>query len=336
MIEGENFQVVYDYKKQSRINYNKNTAINSPRTNNSQRQPSTYDNMPSASTNRFPSFNNYNNIFNSNGANFNLNLLQMRNRMQPSSMNFRNPNQWQQYSRPNAPHSQHSSGNAQRFASPVAWGSNTDVTMRTANSRRVNYTDNNIPCNQPENAEFDCNNSNESYENPERLDFFYNGLSMQEDIKVNCHKKCLHLPHIKIPDLQSIFMIDTGSTRSFISPKIADTFFKKFKSYEPFEVVSTHEGSSHNLIINILLPRIFKSNTRYKFYVYNIDERYDGLIGSHLLKQLEANTNMKSQILFTRDAQIPIYYSQSEWCHSRSDVLTANIIIFILYLVQVV
>lgn len=104
-------------------------------------------------------------------------------------------------------------------------------------------------------------------------------------------------------------MIDTGSTRSFISPRVAEFFFKKFKPYEPFEVVSTHAASRHSEVVNIPLPSIFKSKERHKFYVYSVDDRYDGLIGSDLLKQLEANIDMKSQILFTQNSQIPIHYT---------------------------
>lgn len=104
-------------------------------------------------------------------------------------------------------------------------------------------------------------------------------------------------------------MIDTGSTRSFISPQKAERYFRAFKSYEPFEVVSTHASSKHSEIIKIPLPRIFHSNEQHKFYVYSVDNRYDGLIGSDLLKQLDANIDMKSQTLFTRNTSIPIIYN---------------------------
>lgn len=182
VLEEQNFQTVYDYKNQSRnSNHNNKNQRTSPinnmnsnpfRPNNSQRQfqPS----VPSTSTNNFFPANN------NNGAKFNSNnSFQMRNlRQQPSSMNFRNSNQWQQYNRPNVSYNQHASGNAPRFASPVGSGSNTDVTMRTASSRRINYTNNDNLCNQPSteahsgDVGFNYDSAEDSNENLDRVENF--------------------------------------------------------------------------------------------------------------------------------------------------------------------
>lgn len=104
-------------------------------------------------------------------------------------------------------------------------------------------------------------------------------------------------------------MIDTGSTRSFISPAKANQYFTNFKYNEPFEVVSTHARSSHNEAIYIPLFKTFKSFDKHKFYIYNVDARYDGLIGSDLLKQLGAVVDMENQVLRTKDVTIPIIYN---------------------------
>lgn len=104
-------------------------------------------------------------------------------------------------------------------------------------------------------------------------------------------------------------MIDTGSSRSFISPDKALKFYQKFKSYEPFQVVSTHASSNHSEVCFIPLPEIFKCNQKHKFYVYSVDSRYDGLIGSDLLKQLQAKIDMETQTLFTKNTRIPIIYT---------------------------
>lgn len=119
-------------------------------------------------------------------------------------------------------------------------------------------------------------------------------------------------------------MIDTGSTRSFISPDIANRYFSKLKYYEPFEIISTHARSSHNEVVNIPLMETFRSTEFHKFYVYNVDSNYGGLIGSDLLKQLDANIDMKNQILKTRDTEIPIIYSPPFTVHiePRSETRT--------------
>lgn len=117
------------------------------------------------------------------------------------------------------------------------------------------------------------------------------------------------LPHILVPELQSVFMIDTGSTRSFISPQKVEKYFKNYKQRERFEVISTHACSKHDTVVYIPLPNIFNSPERHKFYVYSVDSKYDGLIGSDLLKQLGANIDMKGQMLYTNTTRIPIVYT---------------------------
>lgn len=104
-------------------------------------------------------------------------------------------------------------------------------------------------------------------------------------------------------------MIDTGSTRSFISPELASKYYSKFKKPEKFEVVSTHGSSRHGEVVIINLPDIFNSSEVHKFYIYDVDERYNGLIGSDLLKQLDAKIDMKHQKLFTKNTCLPIIYT---------------------------
>lgn len=119
----------------------------------------------------------------------------------------------------------------------------------------------------------------------------------------------MKLPHIDIPEIGAKFLIDTGSSRSFISPAKAHEFFNDFRYYEPFTVVSTHAQSMHNEIIYIPLLKTFRSTLPHKFYVYDVDGRYDGLIGSDLLKKLGANIDMCNQMLVTHNAAIPIVYN---------------------------
>lgn len=101
-------------------------------------------------------------------------------------------------------------------------------------------------------------------------------------------------------------MIDTGSMRSFFSPRIAYTYFNDFVQKEPFHVVSTHATSSHDEVIEIPLLPTFVSNDWHKFYVYDVDPRYDGLIGNDLLQQLGAIIDLKAKVLKTNSTCIPI------------------------------
>ncbi|CAK1593440.1 unnamed protein product [Parnassius mnemosyne] len=101
-------------------------------------------------------------------------------------------------------------------------------------------------------------------------------------------------------------MVDTGSTRSFISPRKAYQHFYQYITHEPFEVVSTHASSRHDEVIEIPLPPTFKSSDFHKFYLYDVDSRYDGLIGNDLLKQLDTIIDLKDLVLKTKTTCIPI------------------------------
>lgn len=101
-------------------------------------------------------------------------------------------------------------------------------------------------------------------------------------------------------------MIDTGSARSFLSPHIAYEVYYDFIEHEPFEVVSTHASSKHNEVINIPLLPTFQSNEFHKFYLYDVDTQYDGLIGNDLLQSLDAVIDLKNLVLKTKTTCIPI------------------------------
>lgn len=105
------------------------------------------------------------------------------------------------------------------------------------------------------------------------------------------------------------FMIDTGSTRSFIKPEKAYQHYKYFIHRERFEVVSTHAVSTHDEVIWIPLFSVFKSTEPHKFYMYNVDSKYDGLIGIDLIKKLQAKINMENQLMETQNAVIDIIYN---------------------------
>lgn len=101
-------------------------------------------------------------------------------------------------------------------------------------------------------------------------------------------------------------MIDTGSMRSFISPRKAYEFFRDFIRKEYFQVVSTHASSRHDEVMEIPPLPSFVTNTWHKFYLYDVDARYDGLIGNDLLLQLNAVIDLKNQVLTTDTTCIPI------------------------------
>lgn len=103
-------------------------------------------------------------------------------------------------------------------------------------------------------------------------------------------------------------MLDSGSSRSFIGQRVAYHYFKNNIYREPFEVVSTHGVSIHTEVVLTPLPKIFKNPESHKFYVYDVDNNYDGLLGSNLLKQLDAKIDYQTLTLCTRNTDIPFVY----------------------------
>lgn len=101
-------------------------------------------------------------------------------------------------------------------------------------------------------------------------------------------------------------MIDTGSMRSFLSPRKAYEYFSDSIRKERFQVVSTHASSLHDEVIEIPLLPSFRNENWHKFYLYDVDARYDGLIGNDLLQQLGAVIDLKDQVLKTSTTCIPI------------------------------
>ncbi|VVC89254.1 unnamed protein product [Leptidea sinapis] len=127
-------------------------------------------------------------------------------------------------------------------------------------------------------------------------------------IELNYDANLRH-PYIYVPDINGKFMLDTGSTRSFMSPEKAEAYFADAKQYEPFTVTSTHASSVHHDVANIPLFSIFNDIGYHKFYIYNVDHRYDGLIGMDLLSRLSADICLKDKTLKTNRANIPIVYN---------------------------
>lgn len=181
VLEEQNFQTVYDSKNtrnnfmnsnprpnnfQNNYNFNNrfNRDFNVPRQLNSPRQY----NSPVPSTSH--SFNNQNSNMGNPNFNFSTpnNSLQSRNNYrQNNSFNYRNNAQPGQM--PTRPmQSQQRPGSAPYSNMQTPMSSNTDATMRTASSRRINYIDANYG-----NSNFDCANNTDHITNREEVENFF-------------------------------------------------------------------------------------------------------------------------------------------------------------------
>lgn len=136
VLEEQNFQTVYESKTSDRRNFNRSNRFNSSSNQNVSDSNNQKKDFYSISSTHVP-----NNATNSTSTSNN--SIQSRH-FKPHNNIQRNQDSFNRVNNNNASaHSSSSHSAAQASTS----GSNTDVTMRTASSRRINYTNNEQSCN---------------------------------------------------------------------------------------------------------------------------------------------------------------------------------------------
>lgn len=127
-------------------------------------------------------------------------------------------------------------------------------------------------------------------------------------IKVN-H---LHLPFIYIPEIDAKFLLDTGSTRSIINPNLAYNYYYNFIHREKFNIQASHDISFHDEVAVIPIFDSFRVDGQHKFYLFDFNKKYDGLIGMDLLEQLQAVVDIGKKLLITPFKIIPIILAENK------------------------
>lgn len=103
-------------------------------------------------------------------------------------------------------------------------------------------------------------------------------------------------------------MVDTGSTKTLINPKIVKRYFKQHIQEDLFQIQSAHGITQHRYCANIPISPIFKHRINHKHYIFDFNPKYDGLIGIDLLRELNATLDFSKCQLKTPKATIPIYF----------------------------
>jgi len=147
--------------------------------------------------------------------------------------------------------------------------------------------------------------------NPRQHGNLSNESDKIELIKINNINAYQNLPFVIFPKYKLKFLIDTGSTKSFINPKIAWKLLPKAIYNEKFIIRTPHSQSQHNFAANITLPKILNTNNlSHKFYLFNFNNNFDGLLGIDLIKTLNAKLNFEDNKFITNTAEIPIYFNE--------------------------
>nr|CAH7757842.1 unnamed protein product [Callosobruchus chinensis] len=127
-----------------------------------------------------------------------------------------------------------------------------------------------------------------------------------EDPGVKAGTSCLSTINLKV-------LLDTGSTKSFIRPEIADKYFKNAIKKDPFQISTVHGSSVENFSTTIPSIEMFntKRNDMLKFYLFDFHKYFDCLLGVDNLKLIKAFIDLNKEVLILPDSNAKIYFHKT-------------------------
>lgn len=129
------------------------------------------------------------------------------------------------------------------------------------------------------------------------------------------------LPYIILPELNLKILIDSGSTKSFINPKIAKHFFRNNIINDPFQISTAHGTSIEQFSTKISLSKLFRIRAEpFKFYLFDFHRHFDCLLGMDNLLLLQASIDFKNKKLTTLNAEIPLNFQNNT--HNSLNIVT--------------
>lgn len=134
------------------------------------------------------------------------------------------------------------------------------------------------------------------------------------------------LAYIVFPENNLKFLIDSGSTKSFIDPNIAKQLYPKQIMNDPFIVSTVFQKSAHQHSTLIPASSIFKlpENKNLKFYLFKFHNVFDGLIGLDNLKHLQANLDFNKGYLMTPYTNIKLRFHKTS-CSVHNITITPRV-----------
>lgn len=129
-------------------------------------------------------------------------------------------------------------------------------------------------------------------------------------------------------------LIDTGSQRSFITSNAQKQYFPEFWQPEPFIVRTSHGITSHNGVIETPFWCRYFGNDKgpLKFYVYDFSNKYDVLLGTDMIEQIDAKIDLKERKLTMPERELLIFHMTDdnslnikELCRTYADLFTEDV-----------
>lgn len=106
-------------------------------------------------------------------------------------------------------------------------------------------------------------------------------------------------------------LINTGSTKSFINPDLAEKYYSKFIFKKQFTVSTVLQISTYDFCANISIFNEFKHNGNFEFYLFKFHDFYDVLLGLDNIELLNANLDFQNYKLLTPFTIIHIQYKNT-------------------------
>lgn len=131
-----------------------------------------------------------------------------------------------------------------------------------------------------------------------------------ESFNLNAIKS--NLPYVVIPSTGDKLLIDTGSTRTLISPLFVETYFPDKIQKHNFTITTSHSTTNHDEIADIPINELFHDPGTHTCYLYDFNPQYVGLIGSDLLSKLNASVDFNWLHVQTENTTVPFFYNNSK------------------------
>lgn len=135
-------------------------------------------------------------------------------------------------------------------------------------------------------------------------------LSASEIFNINIKT---NLPYILIPQTGDKLLIDTGSTKTILSPSFVSKHFPESIQNYNFEIKTSHGVTKHNEIAKVPINTLFKEPGEHTCYLFDFNPEYVGLIGSDLLANINAQIDFKWMHIQTEKTVIPFLYNPSKF-----------------------
>lgn len=111
------------------------------------------------------------------------------------------------------------------------------------------------------------------------------------------------------------FLIDTGSTRSFILSNVANKYFRKKLKPATGTVVTAHGDSKITQLAMLPCGELFnEKHLNLPFRVFDFHTRFQLLLGLDNLKVLKASVDLESNLLRTPKIILPLYFTDKCLC----------------------